>query len=88
MNYELEKDLGLAPGLNKLFEAIPDETVLSPEDIAELLHRSKETVRRWCRTGRLPAYNFGGKYTILGNDFKEFMLKGHTRSETSKKLFQ
>lgn len=88
MDYQLEKKLRLAPSLNKLFNAIPDESVLSPEDIAELLQRSKETVRRWCRTGKLPAYNFGGKYTILGNDFKEFMLHGHTRSEKDRKLSQ
>ncbi|WP_066061372.1 helix-turn-helix domain-containing protein [Neobacillus soli] len=81
MNYEFEKKLGLTPQLNKLFKAIPDESVLTPEDIAELLNRSKETVRRWCRKGKLPSYSFGGKYTILGNDFKKFMLDSHSRSK-------
>ncbi|OIJ13809.1 hypothetical protein BKP35_08500 [Anaerobacillus arseniciselenatis] len=54
---------------------VPDETVLHPEEIADLLNMHVESVRRWCRNGKLPSYSFGGKYIVVGEDFKAFMKK-------------
>lgn len=88
MDYQLENNLGLTPRLNKIFDAIPDEAVLCPEDISELLQRSNETVRRWCRSGKLPSYNFGGKYTIMGNDFKKYMHMSLKRGSKFERLIQ
>ncbi|MDR7237309.1 helix-turn-helix domain-containing protein [Neobacillus drentensis] len=56
-----------------MFEKIEDERVMSPEEISKMLNISKETVRRWCRTGKLPNLNCGGKYMIIGSDFKELL---------------
>jgi excisionase family DNA binding protein len=79
MNSELEKELGFAPKIHPVFNNITDEEPLSPEKISEMLGVSKETVRRWCRTGKLPNYNFGGKYIIIGSDFKHFIFKSKSR---------
>jgi excisionase family DNA binding protein len=82
----MEKELGLTPDLHPIFKRIEDEEPLSPERIADMIGVSKETVRRWCRTGVLPNYNFGGKYVIIGSDFKAFMLKSKTRRKMEGKL--
>ncbi|WP_047986080.1 helix-turn-helix domain-containing protein [Ornithinibacillus californiensis] len=54
---------------------ITDEEILQPEDIANLINMHVESVRRWCRQGKLPSYNFGNKYIIVGEDFKNFMKR-------------
>lgn len=58
--------------IHKIFD-VQDDAVLHVEDIAVLVNMHVESVRRWCRTGKLPSYNFGNKYIVLGSDFKEFM---------------
>ncbi|MBB3868680.1 helix-turn-helix domain-containing protein [Parageobacillus toebii NBRC 107807] len=78
-NHDIEKELGFRPKLHPMFDNIENNEVLSPEDVANMLKVSNETVRRWCRTGKLPNYSFGGKYVIIGSDFKEFMRNARSR---------
>lgn len=52
---------------------VSDGVVLTPDLIAEMLCLNPATVRSWCRNGKLPSYSFGGKYVIVGSDFKRFM---------------
>ena len=52
---------------------VPDEKILHPEDIAAMVNMHVESVRRWCRQGKLASYSFGNKYIIIGSDFKQFM---------------
>jgi excisionase family DNA binding protein len=52
---------------------IKNEKVFTPEMIANMLGFSTETVRNWCRCGKLKSYSWGGKYVIKGSDFKKFM---------------
>jgi excisionase family DNA binding protein len=84
-NGSLERELGLRPKLHPMFD-IPDDVVLHPENIAELLGVSIETVRRWCRESKLPNYSFGGKYIITGDDFKAYMRKARSRTRAQKEL--
>lgn len=56
----------------KFFD-IDDEAILSPDEIAKILGMHPESIRRWCRIGKMDCYTFGGKYIILGSDFKKFM---------------
>ena len=88
-DYELEKQHGKIPefSLGKI-DYLPDEAILSPKDIAELLGRSNETIRRWCREGKMEAFGSGGYYMIKGWQFKNFMVKSHTRSKHSQKMFK
>jgi len=60
--------------IHKIFE-LQDDTVLHAEDIAELVNMHVESIRRWCRTGKLTSYNFGNKYIVVGSDFKDFMRR-------------
>ncbi len=52
-----------------------DERLLTVADICERLHVHEETVRRWIRTGRLPARGFGGRtgYRVKESDFLAFL---------------
>ncbi|PLT31975.1 helix-turn-helix domain-containing protein [Bacillus sp. V5-8f] len=60
-----------SPTLHSIFN-VPDDAVLHAEDIAEMVHMHVESVRRWCRKGKLRSYNFGNKYIVVGSDFKDF----------------
>ncbi|WP_177245805.1 helix-turn-helix domain-containing protein [Paenibacillus sp. BC26] len=82
-NYRLERELGLSTELNPLFDAIPNETLFSPSQVAELLNKSNETVRRWCRQEKLKSYCQGG-YIIVGNDLKDFLQRSKPKSEKKK----
>jgi excisionase family DNA binding protein len=80
MQYQqLENEIGYQTELNEYFDAIPDTAILSPQQVAQILNRSTETIRRWCREGKLEAYNESGHYAILGNDFKKFLLNSKTK---------
>lgn len=65
--------------LHQIFE-VPDDAVLHIEDIAKLVNMHEESVRRWCRNGKLPSYNFGNKYIVVGADFKSFMKRSKVKS--------
>lgn len=60
--------------IHEIFE-VNDDEILHAEDIAKLVNMHVESVRRWCRTGKLTSYNFGNKYIIVGVDFKHFMKR-------------
>lgn len=87
-NYGLEKELGLEPNIDKKFEGIPDEWVLTPEIVADLIGMSVVSVRRWCRQGKLTAYKFERKYVITGRDFKIFMKSSLNRTLAALAVFQ
>ncbi|ETI67743.1 helix-turn-helix domain-containing protein [Neobacillus vireti] len=58
--------------IHDMFKVDPD-TILHVETIAEMVGMTQETVRSWCRTGKLASYQFGKKYIVTGADFMEFM---------------
>lgn len=47
----------MSHGLDELFGSYPDR--LSPEQVAEALGSTANTVRRWIRDGDIPAYRLG-----------------------------
>lgn len=65
--------------LHSIFE-VKDDSVLHVEDIAVLVNMHVESVRRWCRSGKLTSYNFGNKYIVVGSDFKDFMRSAKVKS--------
>ena len=44
INYEKEKRMGLTPKLNLIMESMPDDCVLSPEEIADYMGMSVRQV--------------------------------------------
>lgn len=82
MKTDLERLLGATSKLSPVFAAIPDDAPLTSDDVAKLLGKTSQSVRRWIRSGIMPAYQSGGHYIINGNDFKEFMI--HTKKRSYK----
>lgn len=64
--------------IHQIFE-VADDAVLCPDEIASMLGFHIESVRRWCRDGKIDCYSFGGKYVIIGSDFKAFMDRSRKR---------
>lgn len=63
------------PLADPTFEAIPDTMILVPQEIALLTGMSVESVRRWCRDGRISSYCYSGRYCVTGAGFKEFLQR-------------
>ncbi|MGX9134969.1 helix-turn-helix domain-containing protein [Rummeliibacillus sp. JY-2-4R] len=64
--------------IHLLFE-IEDFEILHVEEIAQLTKMHVESVRRWCRSGKLPSYQFGGKFIVTGSDFKDFIKRSKVK---------
>lgn len=45
-------------------EEIANMSALTTEEIADILSMNVQTVRRWCREGKLPAVKFGKNYRV------------------------
>lgn len=65
---------------------VDDDAILHVETIAEMTGMTQETVRSWCRNGKLPSYQFGKKYIITGQDFKKFMKMSKVKSHWMQKV--
>ena len=55
-----------------------DTHLLTVEDVSKRLQIKPDTIRRWIRSGKLPAIELGGRLRIDPNDLQEF-LKKHKR---------
>jgi len=55
------------------------EQMLSPTEVARRLGVSRRTVRRWIKSGVLPAYRVGGVYRIAPDEFASFLEQSRTR---------
>ena len=44
--------------------------VLSCTEVAKRVHRDKETVRKWCREGKLPAFKVGTEWLVKEQDLQ------------------
>ena len=45
---------------------------LTPDEVAEQLHRNPELVRRWIREGRLRAEKVGRSWAVLERELERF----------------
>lgn len=50
-----------------------DEPLLTVDEVAERLNVSTKTVRRWIKTGELPAYRLGRQIRISEKDLRRFL---------------
>lgn len=55
---------------------------LTTEEIAQTLKVNIVTVRRWIKSGRLPATFLAKEYRIKRADFDDFINKGKKRRKT------
>ena len=57
------------------------EEILTAEEVADYLRVHLMTVRRWCRSGSLPAAKIGRAYRIKKGDLDEWWTKHSARKE-------
>lgn len=48
-------------------------TFYTTRELADFLKLTPRTIQRWIDEGQLPAYRFGRKYRIRGEDFDTFL---------------
>lgn len=58
------------------------EEYLTTEEIANLLKVNIVTVRRWIKSGRLPATFLAKEYRVTKPDLESFIKAGHERRKT------
>ena len=54
-----------------------DKKYLSAKEAAAMLSMSSWSVRRWMRSGQLPATEIGGRWFVEMEDFRKF-IQGNT----------
>lgn len=54
--------------------------LLTTEEIAAQLRLDESTIRRWCRSGILPALRVGRQYRVEEEDFKKFVAEREVTS--------
>ena len=58
------------------------EEYLTTEEIASTLKVNIVTVRRWIKSGKLPATFLAKEYRVAKSNFEEFIKKGKKRRKT------
>ena len=53
--------------------SLEQQSFLTPQEVADLLRVSADTVRRWVNAGRLPAYKVGRGLRIKRIDFDRWL---------------
>lgn len=59
---------------------------LTVAEVAEQLRVDRETVRGWCRSGRLPAARAGGQYRISQTALDNFLNRPQKGDDEKKSL--
>lgn len=63
---------------------VTDEAYLTPEDIADKLDITVETVQLWLRQGALGGYKIGRFWRISIKDYETFLRERHNRPDEEK----
>jgi len=69
--YDKVVEEGILP-LPDILKSIDDSLEFKVKDIAALLNKSEETVRRWIRSGQLEPFS-PGVYWVNGKELKRFI---------------
>ena len=68
-------------GLAHLFSGL--QTILTPEEVADLLRVNKQTLYRWLNEGTLPGHQVGNGWRIVRDDLHEWMRQGSNARRSS-----
>lgn len=81
---KLEEELIQTPTKALIIDSIDDDYAYTTDEVALFLKMSKRQVCRFCRSGKLVAYQPSGPkggYRIFGEDLKNFMFSRRTRKK-------
>jgi len=66
--------VSVGDNLDAVFDDLP--RLLDPDQVADLLGKSKAAVYGWLRTGTIPGYKLGSGWVIVAADLKEYIRAG------------
>jgi excisionase family DNA binding protein len=69
-------------------ERIREREILTPEQVAEFLQITKDTVYRYIREGKLPAVRLGRSYRVPREDLDLFLVAHSTSADVRQALFE
>jgi excisionase family DNA binding protein len=64
------------------------QDIMTPEQVAEYLHLSTDTIYRLIRGRRLAATRIGRSYRVPRGDLDAFLAANSTRSEVRQRMFE
>lgn len=66
-----------------------NDKILDVEDLAKFFGVSNQTVWRWCKSGKLPAFKIGAQWKIRQSDINKVINQKITtkKAENQPKLF-
>ena len=54
-------------------DAMGEDQMFTPKEVAEKLGRHEKTIIRWCREGYLPSKRFGKLWGVMASDLAKWM---------------
>ena len=68
----LRRDGGLSPSWAS-FDAMTEETLLTPAEVAEVLQLNERTVTQWLRKGHLRGFKLEKQWRVSSDDLRAFL---------------
>jgi len=62
-----------------------DDKILNVEELAKFFGVSAQTIWRWCKTGKIPAFKIGSQWKIRQSDLNKIINQKLTKNSGSKK---
>lgn len=62
------------------------DKILGVEQLAKFFGVTNQTIWRWCKAGKIPAFKIGSQWKIRQSDLNKIINQKLTRKETSKNI--
>ncbi|MBI2607895.1 MAG: helix-turn-helix domain-containing protein [Candidatus Doudnabacteria bacterium] len=62
------------------------DKILGVEQLAKFFGVTNQTIWRWCKAGKIPAFKIGAQWKIRQSDLNKIINQKLTRKETSKNI--
>lgn len=63
-----------------------DDKILGVHHLAKFFNVSNQTIWRWCKAGKIPAFKIGAQWKIRQSDLNKIINQKLTRKEITKNL--
>lgn len=60
-----------------------DDKIMNVEELAKFFGVSNQTIWRWCKAGRLPAFKIGARWKIRQSDINKIINQKLTSKKTN-----
>ena len=63
-----------------------DDKIMNVEDLAKFFGVSNQTIWRWCKSGKLPAFKIGSQWKIRQSDINKIINQKLTKKNDTKNI--